>query len=123
VYDVRSAIKVVHDTLGKIEDGGPMVLLDACQSAGQLELDVSTLGCDALAATSRKWLRGPRGAGFLFVRGAVLDGAATNVYTEPGSIDLFGATWTVSPRQGYALRLPAPFSHTFNTTLPSRHSW
>ncbi|MGW0006283.1 aminotransferase class V-fold PLP-dependent enzyme [Nocardia grenadensis] len=73
-------------------EAGALVLLDACQSAGQLPLDVAELGVDALSATGRKWLRGPRGTGFLYLRPEL---AAA---LEPGRLDLHSARWT-GPRE------------------------
>ena len=63
-------------------------LLDATQTAGQLPLDVQALGCDALAATGRKFLRGPRATGFLYVRRERL------AAMDPIPVDLHAATWT-----------------------------
>lgn len=64
-------------------------LVDACQSVGQLPIDVQQLHCTYLAATARKFLRGPRGVGFLYVSDAALEAGHYPLY-----IDLHGARWT-----------------------------
>jgi cysteine desulfurase / selenocysteine lyase len=73
-------------------EAGVPFLLDACQSAGQLPLDVSELGCDLLTLTGRKWLRAPRGTGLLYARRELAE------QLEPAMLDLHSAEWVAPDR-------------------------
>lgn len=65
---------------------GVLFLVDACQSVGQVEVDVERVGCDFLTATGRKFLRGPRGTGLLYARAGARVG-------EPAVVDVSSAEW------------------------------
>ncbi len=64
-------------------------LVDACQAVGQMPIDVQAIGCDFLTATGRKFLRAPRGTGFLYVSDKALAAGLTPPY-----FDNHSATWT-----------------------------
>jgi selenocysteine lyase/cysteine desulfurase len=77
------------ETLGEIaEAAGVPYVIDACQAVGEISIDVALLRCDFLSATARKFLRGPRGVGFLYVSDRALKRGDYPLY-----IDMRGATW------------------------------
>lgn len=80
-------------------EAGVLFVLDACQSVGQLPVDVGELGCAILAGNGRKFLRGPRGTGFLYMRSELIP------LVEPVMLDLHAATWTAPDR--YEVRADA----------------
>ena len=91
---------------------GVTYLLDACQAVGQMPVDVKALGCDILTGTGRKFLRGPRGTGFLYMRRALL------LQLEPPMIDHFAAPWTSTG--AYSLREDARRFETWENNYAAR---
>lgn len=91
--------------IGRVaRDAGVLYLLDACQSVGQMPIDVDEIGCDFLTTTGRKFLRGPRGTGFLYARRSSLE------RVEPPVLDTRSAEWVERDRY-----LVAPNARRFET--------
>ncbi|MGW4423355.1 ergothioneine biosynthesis PLP-dependent enzyme EgtE [Streptosporangium sp. NPDC004631] len=93
-------------------DAGVPLILDVCQSLGHV--DTGGVGATAYVGTSRKWLAGPRGVGFLIVPGLTgtgdEDGRARGEGGGRGDMDaavpaISGHTWVdgeASPSAGAA---------------------
>ncbi len=80
------------ESLGEVaEAAGVPYLIDACQAVGEIPINLSHLRCDFLSATARKFLRGPRGIGFLYVSDRALQRGDYPLY-----IDMRGANWVTA---------------------------
>ena len=103
VNPVAPVVEAAHEV-------GALVMLDACQSAGQVPL--AGLAADVITGTGRKWLRGPRGTGFLAVRRSVLE------RLRPRQVDLHSGTWTGPDR--YELRSDARVFELWESNIADR---
>ncbi len=90
-----------------------LYLLDACQSVGQYPVDVEKIHCDFLSVTGRKYLRGPRGTGFLYAR------HSTTSHLEPAYLDLHGAEWM--SKDHYRMRIDAKKYETWESNLSAKY--
>ena len=108
----EGVIQPVGD-IGRIaRTAGVLFLLDACQAVGQLAVNVKEIGCHILAGTGRKYLRGPRGTGFLYVSSDIGD------QLKPPFVDMRAAKWTAP--DSYELMPGAKRFEAFESSIASR---
>ncbi len=95
-----------------LKDHPALYIVDACQSIGQREIDVRRIGCDVLSATGRKYLRGPRGTGFLYVNKSAF------AHVPPAFVDIRAADWIAADR--FALRADARRYESWESAIAAR---
>ena len=78
-------------------------MVDTTQSIGQMPVDVTQIGCDFACGTGRKWLRGPRGLGFLYAKKSILDDE--NTLGDPPLLDHIGSEWLIKSERKHAYKV------------------
>lgn len=107
----RGLVNPVEEIGARCQAAHVHLFLDACQSVGQLPVDVDAIGCTVLTATGRKWLRGPRGTGLLYVKAGFLN------QLDPPGIDSHSATWQ---GDSYVLNPDASRFEEFETSIAAQ---
>ncbi|MBK8500414.1 MAG: aminotransferase class V-fold PLP-dependent enzyme [Flavobacteriales bacterium] len=88
ITNSNGKVNPVEEVGAALKGSNAIYLLDACQAVGQMPVDVQRIGCDLLSGAGRKFLRGPRGTGFMHVRRETLE------KLDPMFIDIHSAKWT-----------------------------
>ena len=108
-------------------DAGAVTFVDACQSMGQLPVDVRAIGCDVLTATGRKWLRGPRGTGLVYVRSGFVGPAPPIGSTDarPRGTATTTTGWRTAPSGSWSSRArwPSGSGSAPPSTTPCASAW
>jgi selenocysteine lyase/cysteine desulfurase len=109
----RGLVNPVAEVGRRTRATGVPYFLDACQSTGQVPVDVTAIGCDVATGTGRKFLRGPRGTGYLYVRDEWIE------RLSPPGIDGVSAEWVDADRYRLApdARRFEEFEHSVATAL------
>lgn len=104
----RGLINPVEAVGAACRRAGAPFFLDACQSVGQLPVDVEQIGCDVATATGRKWLRGPRGTGLLYVRSRLAERLVPPGISESSAIWQDAAHYQLRPGAARLLEFEVP---------------
>ncbi|MFP8956882.1 aminotransferase class V-fold PLP-dependent enzyme [Natrialbaceae archaeon A-CW3] len=94
-------------------DAGALVLVDAVQSPGQVAIDVTEWGADFVVGAGHKWLLGPFGAGFLYVREGLEHDCIPHEIGFRSVAEAYAAEYEYAPGAGrfeVGTTSPAPFA-------------